>query len=118
MSPEEAARESSYSHGGLRRLVRNGHIRTTTRHGIVYFSAEDIEKLKAPEGFLALKEAVKQSEFSVWQIKYRVKTGRIRTAKRGGKLYVSAEGLGIHVEKQDGTAGPKADLEKRIGDPI
>lgn len=114
LSPQEATRESGYSHGGLRRLARKGRIRTTTRHEIVYFLAEDIQELKVPEGFLGLEEAAGQSRFSVGQIKYQIRTERIKNIKIGGKRYVSAEDLGIHLEKQDSNTNPEATLESRI----
>jgi|SRR3989338_1041858 len=114
LSPEEATRESGYSHGGLRRLARNGHIKTAPRHGIVYFYAEDIQKLKVPEGFLSLEEAAKQSEFSIQQIKYKIKTDSIQSTKIGGKRYVSAEDLGIRLEKQENGASHGRTLDGRI----
>jgi hypothetical protein len=105
LSPEEAMDRTSYSHGNLRKLAREGTIGTTLMLGIIYFSAEDIEKLTIPENFLSLKESVERSEFSIHQIKYRIRTNQIRSKIRGQKRFVSAEDLGIILKDSDTLEG-------------
>lgn len=109
--PEEASSLSGYSAVHLRRLAKRGFIGSTQRHGIIYFSAQDIDELKAPEGFLTLKEAVRRGEFSIAQIKYRIRVNSIRSTKTGIKRYVSAEDLGINLEEQGSNTSSETTLE-------
>lgn len=114
LGPEEASNLSGYSANHLRRLVKKGVIGSTLRHGIIYFSAQDVEELKVPEGFLPLEEAVRQSEFSIGQIKYQIKMDRIRSTVKHGKSYVSAEDLGIKLEMQESGGNTEDSLDARV----
>lgn len=89
---KQAASRSKYPYSSIVRLVNLGEIPTEIgEDGNRLISADDVEALKLPKGFMSLSQATRKFGYKNDRLNYFIRMGDIRSIKHRGNVYVSRQ---------------------------